>query len=246
MTDEKFSSSLIGILDGENTVNQEQPKNNDSLVSETLNLYQSGSYPLDIMKKFMASLDTTTLTGTAALDEAVKACSNFNTAQDVIDQMIADIKSSSSATDFLQNKCGIILSNADTGAITGSDAGGAKSKNAADIVPESGESEYPEDTTFTIRGLTVTVPDKSTLTTDQQTIVKGLYSWWIDECMNLIEESYGYSFTDEDATVTSINVSFGRSNLLSSSTLAAVQYFYDPNAGKTGNLVLHINTDAFF
>ena len=48
----------------------------------------------DVIKQFMASLDKTTLEGTAALDEAIKACSNFNGIQDAIDHMVEDCKNS--------------------------------------------------------------------------------------------------------------------------------------------------------
>ena len=73
----------------------------------------------------------------------------------------------------MRKYCGINLSNDDTGAITGSDAGGDKVKNAEDIVQESGEAVYPPSNTFTIRGLTVVVPDKSTLTKAEQMSLRG-------------------------------------------------------------------------
>ena len=166
----------------------------------------------EVIKTFMASLDKTTLKGTAALDEAIKACSNFNGIQDAIDHMISDCKTAlntdSTGEYFLRKYCGIDCWNDDTGAITGSDAGGSVVKNAEDIVPESGEAVYPPSNTFTIRGLTVVVPDKSTLTKEEQSIVKGLYSWWIDGALKLIEESYGYSFTDSDKSNNTLYVRF--------------------------------------
>ena len=39
---------------------------------------------LEVIKRFMASLDKTNLYGVKAFDEAVKACSNFTSAQDLI------------------------------------------------------------------------------------------------------------------------------------------------------------------
>lgn len=44
----------------------------------------------DIIKQFMHSLDETTLRGTAALDEAVRACSSYWGMQDLIDHFVSD------------------------------------------------------------------------------------------------------------------------------------------------------------
>ena len=117
MTDEKLTSAFIGIIDGDDTINKEEISAQDNSTAEILNLYESGKYPIDTIQKFMAALDNTTLKGTAALNEAVKACSNFNTAQEAINQMISDLNASDSDT-FLQDYCGIILGNSDTGAFT--------------------------------------------------------------------------------------------------------------------------------
>ncbi|MBR0062506.1 MAG: hypothetical protein IJP68_13625, partial [Selenomonadaceae bacterium] len=78
------------------------------------------------------------MTGGAALDEAIQACSDFESVQAVIDKMKSDIAATNNAEKFLKDYCGIDLSNTDTGAITGSDAGGSKVKTATSIVPESG------------------------------------------------------------------------------------------------------------
>ena len=249
MSDKKIETTFIGILDGDDTVNKSQSisSQQDNTATEINSLYATENYPVDTLQKFMASLDTTTLKGMEALDEAVRACSNFSSAQEAIDQMISDLKTLGSSK-FLTEKCGIVLNNTDTGAITGADAGGTKIKTAESIVPEDGDPTYPEDTTFTIRGLTVTVPEKDSLTADQQIIVQGLYSWWIDECMNLIEESYGYSFNDTDVTVATINVDFdtGTTKVLGSNILAAVGYNYFIEEGTAFKLTLYINTNNFF
>ena len=44
-----------------------------------------------------------------------------------------DLNNSTSYTEFLEDKCGIILGNEDTGAITGSDAGGSVTKNRKQV-----------------------------------------------------------------------------------------------------------------
>ena len=64
--------------------------------------------------------------------------------------------------------------------------------------------------------------------------------------MNLIEESYGYSFNDTDVTTAEITVNFNTKGVLGDKTLAAVQYYYDSETGETNDLTLHINTDKFF
>lgn len=76
--------------------------------------------------------------GKVALDKAVNYASNgyFSDLSTIINQMVADCKNLGSA-EFLK-KCGINLTNKDTGAITGSDAGGSKVKTAENVVPESG------------------------------------------------------------------------------------------------------------
>lgn len=172
----------------------------------------------------MKSLDNTTLSREKALDEAVKACSNFSSMQDVIDNLIADCKSASNTTEFLKDKCGIILDNSDTGAITGFDAGGSITKTAESVVPESGSPSYPSGNSFTVRGLTVKIPSRGTLTTNQQTVVQGLYSWWIEEALKLIEESYGLSFNESGTTVKEITLKF--ENKPNSYTLAYVSSDY--------------------
>ena len=200
----------------------------------------------EVIKKFMAALDTTSLSGTAALDAAVKACSNFTGMQALINQMINDCNTAGSADNFLKNYCGIILDNEDTGAITGSDMGGSTVKNAEDVVPESGAASYPSGTSFTKGGLTVIIPAKSTLTKAQQTVVQGLYSWWIEESLNLIEESYGYSFKNSDATVKTITLQF--ENKPSSATLAYVNGKFTSTNGspfQASSLTLTVNMGRF-
>lgn len=81
---------------------------------------------LQVAKAMMSSLNETTLSGTNALDEAINSASNgkFATTDALVNKFMSDLESSSSYTDFLETYCGIILGNKDTGAITGSDAGG--------------------------------------------------------------------------------------------------------------------------
>ncbi|MBR4151455.1 MAG: hypothetical protein IKT98_00670, partial [Selenomonadaceae bacterium] len=122
--------------------------------------------PQQVIKNFMEALDTHSFksSGTSEankqalakdiLDQAIKASSNFNGIQDLIDSFISDCRSYNEADssngwiNFLKEKCGIDLDNIDTGAITGSDAnitldsgaviGTGVEKSKANIVPEYG------------------------------------------------------------------------------------------------------------
>lgn len=156
----------------------------------------------EVMKTFMTTLKDTELSGRAALDAAVKASSSFGSYQEVVNKFYEDWQNSDGNWHrFLLEKCGIVLDNEDTGAVSGADCGGASVKGAEDILPSKGKAKYPSGTSFTVSGLTIYgIPPKETLTADQQYVVKGLYSWWIRDALKQIEESYGMSYTDADAT----------------------------------------------
>lgn len=170
----------------------------------------------DVIKKFVESLDKTSLRGTSAVDEAVRACSKFTSYSDLMNHFLADRNNASSGDDFLKRYCGINLDNADTGAITGADAGGSVVKTAESIVPESGsgKSVYPPSNSFSYKGLTVNVPDASRLNDVQKNIVAGLYTWWLKSSLDLIEKTYGISFEDNDTTLSIIDVDFEMSIML--------------------------------
>ena len=140
---------------------------------------------------------------------------------------------------FLKEYCGITLLNEDTGSITGSDAGGATVKTADTIVPETTGSLdnliASESSATTINGLTFRWPEE--LTAEQQTMVNAINTWWAREGLNLIEESYGMSFTEEGTTVTDIDVVFKTKE---SSTLASVTSRSYEN-GESFKLTLTIN-----
>lgn len=183
------------------------------------------SKQLSVIQAFMKSLDNTTKSGTKALDEAITACSSFKGIQDAIDHMVEDCNNASSAEAFLKNYCGINLSNTDTGAITGSDAGGSKVKNYSSVVPESGSIKTFTGTSFSKNGLKVNVPLASS--DDEQRIINGLYTWWIEKALDLIEESYSYSFNDSDATVKEITFYFADS--LPNDWTAQTKPYYNNN-----------------
>lgn len=209
----------------------------------------------DVIQSFMKSLDDTTESGTAAIDEAVRACSNFSSAEDVVEQMIKDCRNASSATEFLEEKCGIILDNADTGALTGSDMGGATAKTAENIVPESGKlktfsknSFTKNNVTFKLGTLTFENQDShyvsrsfSDLSDTQKFMWRGLYTWWASGSLDLIEESYGSIFSfgsDASPSVKTIHTGFVNKN---NGVLATTSYWYNTETGISEDLDLTIN-----
>ena len=162
-------------------------------------IYGNGSSPVDVIKKFVQAINRSVIEEKPTLfDEAIQACSSFSSIQDVIDKMVADCRAASDAMTFLEDYCGIILNNKDTGAITGWDAGGLTAKTIDNIILETlpaATLSSLSKATFTKYGLTVNYPQKaSSLSTNQKRLLQGAYSWWIEESLKLIEESYGFKF----------------------------------------------------
>ena len=174
----------------------------------------TGKYsPYDVIFSLMASLDKTELQGNEALDEAVQTASNgkFSSAQEVIDQLVSDCASTDGDSDtFLREYCGITMDNDDTGAITGYDVGYGEFKTAESVVPETGTRDTSfTDNEFTVQNFTFRLEkDFSELTDDEKFIWQSLYSYWAEAALNLIEESYGYSFEDDDITTNSVTLKF--------------------------------------
>ena len=171
-----------------------------------------------VIKTFMAALDKTPLQGMAALDTSIQVSSAFTNTQAVINQLIKDCKSYIAADKkngwkkFLREKCGIILDNDDTGAITGADAGGSK-KTSESVVPESGSLKKFTGQSFKVNGLTFALKKSyKKLSAKEKFIWHGLYTWWAEGALNLIKTSYGYSFTDSDVHFKKITVSFAEDN----------------------------------
>ena len=203
-----------------------------------------------VIKTFMASLDKTTLTGTQAVDEAVKACSDFGGGQEVINKMLADCKSYNNADskngwkNFLLEKCGINLDNLDTGAITGSDAGGSKVKTATSVVPNKSFDTSFNDTSFTKRGVTFQLAYQdsegyryplynfNSLTDEEKHVWQGLYSFWAEESLKLIEESYDYSLNDSDSKFNQVRIFFVDDSSSSNYTAKAFNGIYENSNGK--------------
>lgn len=174
--------------------------------------------PQQIIKAFVSSLTKTTLQGTAAVDEAINYVTQgrIETTTDLVNAFLNDLANANSETIFLRDKCGIILGNADTGAITGSDAGGDTIKTASSVIPE----QIPVTSwgiptigsTTTINGLTVhwasIGANGNELSETEEHILAGLNSDWIEQCLNLIDESFGINFYGENTILRDINVRF--------------------------------------
>ena len=208
----------------------------------------------EVIKKFMGVLDTVTSSGVSALNKAVSIASGgyFSNINAAFNQMVADCQNASSADDFLLNYCGINLSNTDTGAITGSDAGGSTTKTATSIVPEVGSINTNfTGNSFTVNGLTVQLAKTSgnnisnlsfsSLTSKQKYMWQGLYTWWLKGSFDLISESYGnnYGYNNySSATLNKMFVEFYREN---DNNLACVTSWYNPNTGITNQQRLRIN-----
>ena len=199
---------------------------------------------VDVIKNFMGALDNTTLSGSKALDEAIKACSSkFSTIKEAVAKCVEDCKNAGNAQTFLRKYCGIELSDFDTGAITGWDAANSDIKDGEDIIPEDGDVQTFEGTSFTVNGLKLTIPTK--LTDVQQKIINGLYTWWTKEGLDLISASYGNNFgfdSESSATVKEMDVEFVTKK---QNFLALVSYAYDSKSGKTAKLTMQINMQYY-
>ncbi len=172
----------------------------DSIGTST-QIYSNGYSQQQVIKNFVHSMANTKLDSRLKLDEAVKACSGFNSLQEVIDKMVADCRAVNDAKTFLRDYCGIFTENNDTGAITGWDVGGLTMKTAKDLMPENSAAVYPESTIISSQGLTLTLHEKSSLNEQEQLVIQGLNSWWLQNSVKLIEESYGLSFNDKPYTI---------------------------------------------
>ena len=180
------------------------------------------STPQQVIRALMHSFDKTTKSGMDAFDEAINY-STGGTIKDknqLVQQFMADLNGSANYTDFLKNYCDIILDNADTGAITGSDAGGGGTKTAESVVPETGFPVTSKGlptlgSVTTINGLNVHWPTSGisgALTAAEKHILEGLNSDWIEQSLKLVKDTYGIDFNERDATVRDINVKFESTN----------------------------------
>ena len=188
----------------------------------------------DAIVSFMSYLDDSQLPAQAALDAAINytSCGMFKDEKALIDSFIADVEEHGLAA------CGIDLSNDDTGAITGKDTGGEVIKTAESIVPEKGNpyAGSPKDSTI-IRGLTVNWPDTEN-DEMKSAIISALDNEWLQNCMDLIDESYALNFEENGTSVRSMDVKFTDAD---DGTLAFVTSSFNTSTGITSGLSLTVN-----
>lgn len=201
--------------------------------------------PQLVIQAFMKSLSETNSNESTSIDEAINYATGgkFVSRTDLVNRFIADLDNSPSYTDFLADFCDIILGNADTGAITGSDAGGDKTKTAKSVVPEEivvTNWEVPTaGSTTVIEGLTVHFPTKGangTFTDAEKHILAGLNSEWIKQSLLLIKKSLALSF-NENSYVRDLTIKFENTEL--TSQLANISY--TTLSGKATSLTLTVN-----
>lgn len=188
--------------------------------------------PQHTIKKFIQSLIRTNLEYGAAVDEAVNYATDgkFKSRNELVNNLMSDLNNARSYTEFLWEKCGIILGNEDTGAIIGSDAsGGGTSKTATSIVPEPIPVENwivpTKGSTSTINGLNVhwaTVGANGRSLSDAENHIQaGLNSVWIEQCLILVKNTLGIDFTEESVTTNDLQIKF--ENDASNHSLAYIQ-----------------------
>ncbi len=212
------------------------------------NTQSSPSTPQQVTRALMHSFDDTKLTGFDAFDEAINYATGGTIADKntLVAKFMNDLNGSTDYKEFLKTYCDIILDNDDTGAITGSDAGGGSTKTAESVVPEpnvlvSSWGVPTAGSITTINNLRVHWPrtgtQGATFTDAEKHILAGLNSNWIEQSLNLVQETYGLDFNDDNTTVKDIYVQFKQEN---NDYLAYVSSSAGLN-GKTVYLSLNVN-----
>ena len=173
--------------------------------------------PLQVIKIFVQRLQRKSANlGSENLNLAVKYATGgkFATVNALVTQFFDDLNNADSYEIFLRDYCDIILGNADTGAITGSDAGDAVTKTAQSVVPETipvKDWVVPEKGSVAdIEGARIQYPAtgaNGSLNATEKHILAGLNSVWIEQALKLIESSLGVSLKTLD-TITKIKVNF--------------------------------------
>lgn len=182
--------------------------------------------------------DSDTTTAQEALDGAIKYVSDgiFENETALINSFINDITNSGLAA------CGIDLYNDDTGAITGKDARNEVVKTAETIVPEK-EYPYggnPAGGTSRIRGLTVNWP--ASVNSDvERAILGALDNPWLQNCIDLIDESYALNFWEKGNSVRTMDVILANDG--QNGTLAYVTSII--SGGVTTGLKMTVNMDYY-
>ncbi|MBQ7477428.1 MAG: hypothetical protein IJT01_00805 [Selenomonadaceae bacterium] len=215
------------------------------------------SVQLDRIRTLLSTMYFSNSENTGALDEGIRRISNFSGIDDLtrtiaIEANFYKLQGKSSDT-FLRERCGIDLTNADTGAITGQDAGGTL-KTASSVVPETltnyyypnpGNSNWwavrSVDGSGTVSNLKVVYHSglvqslytkiqnnnnsiPSNLTANER-ILLGLSSWWIGEGLKVVEDAFGAGLAATGKTWT-LYVNINSSSDMGAGTLANTNTFW--------------------
>ena len=199
----------------------------------------------------------TNKTGTEAADEAFKAVGAIS--YSVFKEKYRSAAYGVNYQDFAEQNCGVRITNTDTGAITGSDAGGKTTKTAESIVPETAKAvklTNAQYNSFTKNGLTFNINyvEKSdvdagekfnysgaTYLAKQKLVARALYNWWIPESLDLINESLGINFTDGRIALNEINIEFDYWNPMNINT--AMELYFEYDLGRASNVTIIINAN---
>ena len=221
----------------------------------------SVSTPLSVMRSFMKSLSEysfTEPTVTKAMNAAVNYASagRFKSLKSLFNSFFNTIKKHGSQTqgdysspemdpntvEFLAKYMGINLTNGDTGAITGKDAGGKKIKTRDGVIPEAGTLEDIKEINRKTSRIGGAVFHWAKPANKKEKMLQNcIYTWWAKEGLKLIKESYGLDFNRKETMVKDIYVHFsGKKN---QGLSAYVTTSYD-KTGKTTALNMTINTEG--
>lgn len=231
------------------------------------------STPVGIIRKFTSVIANTLAdpnkTGTQAVDAAMQSIIGNQSSYSAFQSEFSSAKSSSSSNQyFLEQVCGVRLNNTDSGAITGSDAGGKVTKTDQSVVPEAAtakELSAAEYNSFTKNGLKVNVSyltktddqvksgnyaeqfnySGETYLAKQKLVVRALYNWWIPEALDMINEVLGVNFTDGKANINELNIKFYETNY-SSHKNCAIENTFSYDMGLASSMTLYINANLLY
>lgn len=196
----------------------------------------------------MKSLDDTTLKGIAAVDEAIRYASSgrFYSMQEAWQSFVRDanglLGSNASKTkieSFLKTYCDIDMTNADTGAISGRDAGGSKVKTAESVIPYTVPATDKFNDSYNVQGVTFHVDNPETLTKNQQHMCWLIQHGWMGNALSLIKESYGLSFDEAGAKIKDIHIRFTTPSGGWGNNLASTNWV------NNSTLAIYINMDDY-
>lgn len=215
--------------------------------------YQNNGTPQDIILKFVKDLkDYTGATGLDRVDHAISVATGgrFTSYSNLQDSFNSDLAASADLASFLKDYCDIDLTNADNGAITGSDAyAGNLTKTAESVINEGYYSDTsawkmptPGSTSQTAGGITVSWPttDKSgnALTDNAKFFMKGLNTVWLDKAWEQIQDTYPGIFDNTNAA-RNLQITFNDFN--TDTNAIAISYKRDASNEITGYEVMFGN-----